>query len=356
VELLLDCIRVTVGPLSSLASAIRPVKMMGPSPNAFNPSTAGGGASGLGVGGAGPASQGPQPGGLASGPGRPGWAPSTLLPTDVSVLLRAPYWIRIVYRKQFAMDMRCFAGDQVWLQPAPPPRSGQPGAGGSLPCPQFRPFVMGETVHVVEHFQSMGLSSAENAPGSASGTGGNAAAFGASSAGWSPASGGVRGTSGVLGGARLNSNAVALLNRGGNMQGGSQASGGTPGTAGGSGRSSMASNMGMRGEYTALFGLGDDGGYGGAWVPLVALKRVLRGTLRYLGVLWLFAQFPGILKEVLGSILEEREGSLLNHDPEQPQLRFFIGYSLCTFFLNICILLQEFMWRPVDCCKIVPSR
>jgi mediator of RNA polymerase II transcription subunit 14 len=82
----------------------------------------------------------------------------------------------------------------------------------------------------------------------------------------------------------------------------------------------------VRGELnTAIIGLGDDGGYGGGWVPLVALKKVLRGILKYLGVLWLFAQLPGLLKEILGSILKENEGALLNLDQEQPALRFFVG-------------------------------
>jgi mediator of RNA polymerase II transcription subunit 14 len=82
----------------------------------------------------------------------------------------------------------------------------------------------------------------------------------------------------------------------------------------------------VRGELnTAIIGLGDDGGYGGGWVPLVALKKVLRGILKYLGVLWLFAQLPNLLKEILGSILKDNEGALLNLDQEQPALRFFVG-------------------------------
>lgn len=377
VELLLDCIRVTVGPLSSLASAIRPARMMGPSPNAANASISlvvGGspaisskpsagnsmlgqvmspnsgstsssgpapgrlpnGTSALGVGSVGPTNQAPQPGGLASGPGRPvsGLVPSSLLPTDVSVLLRTPYWIRIVYRKQFAMDMRCFAGDHVWLQPSPPPRSGQGGA--SLPCPQFRPFVM-------EHV-ALGLSNAEAAAGNSTGNGNTQGSFGASSAGWgsgiNPVSASLRSNPGALGGARLGSNAMAIPNRPGNMQGGPQTPSGNAGVVANSGRTVIGSSSGTRGEYTALFGLGDDGGYGGAWVPLVALKKVLRGTLRYLGVLWLFAQFPNILREILGSMLRESEGSLLNHDPEQPALRFFIGYSLSTFIFESSLMLS----------------
>ncbi|GJM99723.1 hypothetical protein PR202_ga16850 [Eleusine coracana subsp. coracana] len=83
----------------------------------------------------------------------------------------------------------------------------------------------------------------------------------------------------------------------------------------------------MKGELnTAFIGLGDDGGYGGGWVPLAALKKVLRGILKYLGVLWLFAQLPELLKEILGSILKDNEGALLNLDQEQPALRFYVGF------------------------------
>jgi mediator of RNA polymerase II transcription subunit 14 len=77
---------------------------------------------------------------------------------------------------------------------------------------------------------------------------------------------------------------------------------------------------------TAGYGFSDDGGYGGVWVPLGlgCLKKVLRGTLRYLGVVWLFAQFPNIIKEVLATHLKENEGALLHHDPDTPSLRFYI--------------------------------
>jgi mediator of RNA polymerase II transcription subunit 14 len=143
-----------------------------------------------------------------------------------------------------------------------------------------------------------------------------------------------RGSNSPAGGSRIgNQGAVAVnrvVNNGGNVSGVSQ---GGPLVAGSivsspSGRGLVStSSLGFRGELNpALVGMGDDGGYGGAWVPLAALKKVLRQTLRYLGVLWLFAQFPSILKDVLGRILRENEGALLNHDPEQPALRFFIGY------------------------------
>ncbi|GMH13198.1 hypothetical protein Nepgr_015039 [Nepenthes gracilis] len=76
---------------------------------------------------------------------------------------------------------------------------------------------------------------------------------------------------------------------------------------------------------TTIIGLGDDGGHGGGWAPLVALKKVLRGILKYLGVLWLFGQLPDLLKEILGSFLKDNEGVLMNLDQEQPTLLFFEG-------------------------------
>ncbi|KAL3699109.1 hypothetical protein R1sor_017131 [Riccia sorocarpa] len=374
VELLLDSIRVTVGPLQALAAAIRPPRMQGPSaatssgpvqggtssaivskpanaglllgqvssPVTGSPSSSSalsqgrlpnGSTSVLAVTTAGGNAQVPQTGGLASGPGRPGMVPSSFS-TDVSVLLRTPYWIRIVYRRQFAMDMRCFAGDQVWLQPAPPPRVGGSAAGGSLPCPQFRPFVM-------DHLAS-GLSNADALSGTApsanvSGNGGNerrepgSVAPGGWGGGISSTASAMRQNTGSVIGARMGSTALSMASRSGNMAG----------SAPNSSAMQMAAlrnlgsgpNVGLRSEYTAIFGLGDDGGYGGAWVPLAALKKVLRGTLRYLGVLWLFAQFPSILRDVLGSLLKENEGALLNHDPEQPALRFYIGN--CVFAVSM---------------------
>lgn len=67
------------------------------------------------------------------------------------------------------------------------------------------------------------------------------------------------------------------------------------------------------------------GGYRDGSVPLVALKKVLRGLRKYLRVLWLFAQLPHLLKEILGSILNDNEGALLNLDHEQPAAHFFVG-------------------------------
>lgn len=287
VELLLDAIQVTAGPLHALAAAIRPARMAVPSSGSNNK-----GVPGTPQGGLPSNTQGRSPG--------PGLVPSSLLPTDVSVLLRSAYWVRIVYRREFAIDMRCFAGDQVWLQPAPPPQwsGGNGNAGGSLACPQFRTFV-------VDHV-TLGMNSADTVGAGA-------------------------GAAGPLGSNSPNTganNGSRQLARPGNTIGGNNTTASAQGGATGTvalRNAAAGSSMSIRGELNpALVGMGDDGGYGGAWVPLAALKKVLRGTLRYLGGLWLFAQFPNILKEVLASTLNQTEGALLNHDPEQPALRFFI--------------------------------
>ena len=351
---LLDCIRLTAGPLHALAAATRPAragpaagvpgvaaaanssipKQSGyipsqgllPSSSTANVSQA---TFGTGVTPAASAASGPLGNHslhgaamlAAAGRGGPGIVPSSLLPIDVSVVLRGPYWIRIIYRKYFAVDMRCFAGDQVWLQPATPPKGG-PSVGGSLPCPQFRPFIM---EHVAQELnglepnfaggqQTIGLANSNN-PNPSSGSQLAAAA---------------------------NGNRVGLPNSAGISRQGNQAAGmNRVGSALSASPNLSMVNSGMplrrspgagvpahvRGELnTAIIGLGDDGGYGGGWVPLVALKKVLRGILKYLGVLWLFAQLPDLLKEILGSILKDNEGALLNLDQEQPALRFFVGY------------------------------
>ncbi|KAK3043115.1 hypothetical protein RJ639_000004 [Escallonia herrerae] len=330
---LLDCIRLTAGPLHSLAAASRPARAAPvsgvpgvtsslssiskqggyilpqghlPSSLSSNPSQALSGPAMLAAAAA------------AAGRGGPGIVPSSLLPIDVSVVLRGPYWIRIIYRKNFAVDMRCFAGDQVWLQPATPPKGG-PSVGGSLPCPQFRPFIM---EHVAQELngldpnftggqQTVGLSNGNNSS--------------SSSASQLPVANGSRGNLPGSGGVTRSGNQVAGLNRVGHALPASSnlsvVNSGFPLRAAGA-----AVPAHVRGELnTAIIGLGDDGGYGGGWVPLVALKKVLRGILKYLGVLWLFAQLPDLLKEILGSILKDNEGALLNLDQEQPALRFFVG-------------------------------
>ena len=347
---LLDCIRLTAGPLHALTAATRPARAgpipgvpgvaaaalsslpkqagylasqgLVPSSSTTNVSQAPSGAVGSPVAAtaAGPLANHSLHGAAmlaAASRGGPGIVPSSLLPIDVSVVLRGPYWIRIIYRKHFAVDMRCFAGDQVWLQPATPPKGG-PSVGGSLPCPQFRPFIM---EHVAQELNVL----EPNFAGSQQ-TGGLAANQNQSSGSQlSSANGNRINLPGSAAMARTG-NQVAALNRLSNVPPGSSnlavMSSGVPL------RRSPATGVPahVRGELnTAIIGLGDDGGYGGGWVPLVALKKVLRGILKYLGVLWLFAQLPDLLKEILGSILKDNEGSLLNLDQEQPALRFFVG-------------------------------
>lgn len=373
---LLDCIRLTAGPLHALGAATRPAragtgpgvpgvatavstipKQTGysssqgllPNSSTTNGSQVTSAPTGLNVSQVTSASTG-NPVGAAStvplgnpnlhgaamlaaaGRGGPGIVPSSLLPIDVSVVLRGPYWIRIIYRKHFAVDMRCFAGDQVWLQPATPPKGG-PSVGGSLPCPQFRPFIMehvaqelnGLDSNITGGQQTVGMANTNPSSGSQLASANGSRVNIPSSAAMSRAV-----------------NQVAALNRVGNPMPGSSnlsvVSSGLPIR-----RSPGASVPAhVRGELnTAIIGLGDDGGYGGGWVPLVALKKVLRGILKYLGVLWLFAQLPDLLKEILGSILKDNEGALLNLDQEQPALRFFVGgYVFAVSVHRVQLLLQ----------------
>ncbi|KAJ8770274.1 hypothetical protein K2173_012744 [Erythroxylum novogranatense] len=349
VSSLLDCIRLTAGPLHALAAATRPARA-GPVPGV--------------TGATGPASSMPKQGGYlllpvgnsvsstastglgnhslhgaavlaAAGRGGPGIVPSSLLPIDVSVVLRGPYWIRIIYRKHFAVDMRCFAGDQVWLQPATPPKGG-PSVGGSLPCPQFRPFIM---EHVAQELNGLdqGFASGQQPVGLANSSNPN------------PNSGSQVSS---INGNRMNLPNSAAISRAANQVTGLNRAGNTVPVS--SNLSTVSSGLPIRrspgsgvpahvrGELnTAIIGLGDDGGYGGGWVPLVALKKVLRGILKYLGVLWLFAQLPDLLKEILGSILKDNEGALLNLDQEQPALRFFVGgYVFAVSVHRVQLLLQ----------------
>ncbi|XP_074570905.1 mediator of RNA polymerase II transcription subunit 14-like [Curcuma longa] len=357
----LDCIRLTAGPLLALYGAIRPARIpvvtsshsfgqrqgtfLSPHGSIVNSSTPIQHSSGA------PATttlmaqlsnHSLQTAAVLSAAGRggPGLVPSSLLPFDVSVVLRGPYWIRIIYRKKFAVDMRCFAGDQVWLQPATPPKGG-PAVGGSLPCPQFRPFIM-------EHV-AQGLNALEPNFSSASQGG---MQLGSSNSNANLVSQQLtpnanRAT--IATGAGISRPSSAL----GNQVGGSitrvssamlASSGLAPGISGVPLRIPPGTGfpVHVKGELnTAFIGLGDDGGYGGGWVPLAALKKVLRGILKYLGVLWLFAQLPDLLKEILGSILKENEGALLNLDQEQPALRFFVGgYVFAVSVHRVQLLLQ----------------
>eukprot|EP00249_Psilotum_nudum_P020133 c27577_g1_i2 orf=1197-3164(+) len=376
VELLLDCIRVTAGPLHALAGAIRPARMpmaaasvstggsgvaipskvsmaglmLGQvlSPNATAVTSPGNSgrallASGNAVSAVNSSLPTSQTGPIVSGPGRgTGLAPNSLLPTDVSVVLRSPYWIRIVYRRQFAVDMRCFAGDQVWLQPAPPPRGGGSGIKGSLPCPQFRPFVMEQ---ITTGFNSAEPTAISTAP-ALSMQGGQqvSGGIGGLTSGLVQASGGntTRVATSSIGVNRpalgVGSQAAGMLNRVGNLSSVLGPQGLVPVNALGPARGLVpGTSMGFHPSYRELsaagYGFSDDGGYGGVWVSLAVLKRVLKGTLRYLGVVWLFAQFPSIIQEVLASNLKENEGKLLNHDPETPALRFYI--QNCLFAVSV---------------------
>ncbi|KAG2316177.1 hypothetical protein Bca52824_019299 [Brassica carinata] len=293
----LDSIRLTAGPLTALAAATRPARENTATGVPVIPATATSRQSNqiqqtqgtivpstltapnvVGGHSASAASE-PLGGSFHGVAGRsgPGIVPSSLLPIDVSVVLRGPYWIRIIYRKRFAVDMRCFAGDQVWLQPATPPKGGA-SIGGSLPCPQFRPFIM---EHVAQELNGLepNLNSADP-----TGSGGNIANFSSSSA-----------------------MSRAVMSRVGGV----------------------ASGLSVRRQP------------GSGSVPLVAFKKVLHGILKYLGVLWLFAQLRYLLREILGSILKENEGALLNLDQEQPALHFFVGgYVFAVSVHRVQLLLQ----------------
>ncbi|TVU06604.1 hypothetical protein EJB05_49828 [Eragrostis curvula] len=350
----LDCIRLTAGPLLALSSAIRPAKMpvtaassvpkqsnilaQGTPKNDPSSTTMQTAPAPLGPGVAHSSNHNVQSSVLsAAGRGSPGLGPSSSLPFDVSVVLRGPYWIRIIYRKIFSVDVRCFAGDQVWLQPATPPKGG-PSVGGSLPCPQFRPFIMELVAQGLNAFEP-----SMNARHSAAQLKANA---NTASGSQQPALGPNRfsGTHGVAISrptSNVGNQVAASFSRAG---GALVASKSALGISGALANLSPGTNVPahMKGDLsTAFTGLGDDGGYGGAWVPLAVLKVVLRGILKYLGVLWLFSQFPELLKEILGSVLKENEGSLLNLDQEQPALRFFVGgYVFAVSVQRVQLLLQ----------------
>ncbi|KAL3381674.1 hypothetical protein AABB24_001674 [Solanum stoloniferum] len=362
---LLDCIRLTAGPLHALAAATRParaapvsgvpgvtapissvakqtgyvpslpsnvnssINQPAPGPG-VNPVSASVGTLGTHSH---PSAAMLAAAAAAAGRGGPGIVPSSLLPIDVSVVLRGPYWIRIIYRKKFAVDMRCFAGDQVWLQPATPPKGG-PEVGGSLPCPQFRPFIMEHVAQELNGIDSnfTGSQQAVGLPNSNSlNAGSQLPAANTNRTNLSNSTGLVRPANAVTGFNRTANGLPAASNLVGVNAGMPLRR--APGTG-------VPAHV--RGELnTAIIGLGDDGGYGGGWVPLVALKKVLRGILKYLGVLWLFAQLPDLLKEILGSILKDNEGALLNLDQEQPALRFFVGgYVFAVSVHRVQLLLQ----------------
>jgi mediator of RNA polymerase II transcription subunit 14 len=326
VDSLLDCIRLTSGPLLALGGAIRPAKMPAvpavcSSAQKQNGVLLASGSSSTTVH---TNSHDAQTSSTLSAAGRtvPGLVPSSLMPFDVSVVLRGPYWIRIIYRNKFSIDMRCFAGDQVWLQPATPPKGG-PSVGGSLPCPQFRPFIMEHVAQGLNTLEPSFLNARHTVPhlnASANTLSGSQQVVTTPN----PLSGGTPGVVKLI--PSVGSPVAPSVSRGGNAM--LPSSGFPSGTAGASAHLSSGTNLPvhMKGELnTAFIGLGDDGGYGGGWVPHAALKKVLRSIHKYLGVLWLFAQFPDLLKDILGSVLKDNEGALLNLDQEQPALRFFVG-------------------------------
>ncbi|KAG8056254.1 hypothetical protein GUJ93_ZPchr0002g24348 [Zizania palustris] len=319
----LDCIRLTAGPLLALGGAIRPARV---------PVTVSSGYSSIpkqtnNIPTQGPLANGsssttmhhtPGPSNVsaahlcshnlnaaamlsAAGRGGPGLVPSSLLPFDVSVVLRGPYWIRIIYRKKFSVDMRCFAGDQG-LNALEPSFMNAAQAGAHL---------------------NTNAGALQSAPS-------------ANRLNATPGIAMSRPASGVA------NHVAASLSRAGNAM--LASSGLASGIGGPSVRLPPGANLPVhvKGELnTAFIGLGDDGGYGGGWVPLAALKKVLRGILKYLGVLWLFAQLPELLKEILGSILKDNEGALLNLDQEQPALRFYVGgYVFAVSVHRVQLLLQ----------------
>ncbi|KAG2696638.1 hypothetical protein I3760_07G067500, partial [Carya illinoinensis] len=333
---LLDCIRLTAGPLHAVAAATRPARA-GPVPGVpgviaamssipkqarYLTSSLGllPGNSAMNVSQAGfvlvgnpaassvtsnLANQGLHGAAMlaAAGRGGPGIVQSSLLPIDVSVVLRSPYWIQIIYRKNFT----------VWLQPATPPKGGS-SIGGSLPCPQFHLFIM---EHVAQDLNGLDLNF----------TIGQQLVGGLENTKIQNPSSGFQLSAANGNRVNLLSLAATARPRKSNsclvVVGSGVAFHRSPGTS---------APAHVRGELnTTIIGLGDDGGYGGGWVPLVALKKVVRGILKYLGVLWLFAQLPHLLKEILGSILKDNEGALLNLD----------GYVFAVNVHRVQLLLQQ---------------
>ncbi|WVZ93596.1 hypothetical protein U9M48_039564 [Paspalum notatum var. saurae] len=340
VESFMDSIRLTVGPLLALSMAIRPAKMPMAVPTGYssvikqnNFRTQGAPANDssstnvqsvfapLSPTVACSNNQSLQSSMLSgAGQGGSGLIPNPSLPFDITVVLRGPYWIRVIYRKIFSIDIRCFSGDQVWLQPATPPKGG-PSVGGSLPCPQFRPLIMEHVAYGLNAFEC-GIMSGRHSGARlkanvniASGSQQSALALNR-----------FHGVSISRSSMNVGNQMLSSFIRAGSAMGASTKY--ASGVAGAPALLSPGTNLPvhMNGELSSAFtGPGDDGGYGGAWVPLAALKKVLRGILKYLGVLWLFSQFPELLKEILGSVLSENEGALLNLDQEQPAMRFFVG-------------------------------
>ncbi|XP_035839851.1 mediator of RNA polymerase II transcription subunit 14-like [Helianthus annuus] len=269
VSSLLDCIRLTVGPLHALAAATRPAwadlisivsgaassvptlsreNVNGQMPNGANPKV--GHVSGPDTGpGGNPSASAMLTAATVASRGGLGIVPCSLLAIDVLFVLRGPYWIRIIYRKYFAVNMRCFAGDQVWLQPATPPKGG-PTVGGSLPCPQFRPFIM---EHVAQELNGLDPNFAGGQPSAGPTNSNNSAASHGPQ---------LSATNGTRAG-------PTVMSRPGNQPVGFNRSTNVMSASPNSllvRRATVAVPDHVRGELnTAIIGLGDDGGYGGGW-------------------------------------------------------------------------------------------
>ena len=161
--------------------------------------------------------------------------------------------------------------------------------GASLPCPQFRPFVTEQVAQLI-----------------------------AASTATTQSTGAVQQEQQQLG--------SHLASRGRQQEWHSSAACASPVTP--LLRESVLASLGAAARGTAhanTVGLSDDGGFGGAWVPLLCLPAFLRVLLHYLGSVWLFARVPPTLNAVFSAALLPREAGLLSQDSEQPALRFFCG-------------------------------
>ncbi|KAL6593314.1 hypothetical protein ACP70R_049067 [Stipagrostis hirtigluma subsp. patula] len=256
----LDCIRLTAGPLRALNSAIRPAKM---------PVTV--------------------PAGYDSVPKQAQGAPendssSTTMPNGSASL--GPSVANINYHNIQSFSGFCYR--EVWLQPATPPKGG-PSVGGSLPCPQFRPSIVKHIAQGLNAFEPSFMNARHS--GAQLKTNANTASGSQQSAAAPNRFNGAHGIAVSRPTSTVGNQVAASFNRAGSAMAASSKF--ASGIVGAPGHFSPGTNLPvhMKGELNSAFtGLGDDGGYGGAWVPLAALNKVLRGILKYLGVLWLFSR------------------------------------------------------------------
>eukprot|EP00850_Spirogloea_muscicola_P023095 SM000328S12465 [mRNA] locus=s328:100149:110500:- [translate_table: standard] len=297
VELLLDALRISTTPLHCLSAALRPLRSAHLQYQAQAASKA--------------------PSSISAGPP----PVATLLPEDASIVIKSPFWSRIIFRKQFAIDMRCYDGDQVWLQPVPPSSSvmergsvGDQGQWwGMLPCPQFRGVITDQIGHTIEALKAREKVGSPEGRRTDAGQAAAEAGAMASYKGLLSLQGSLRSrvVSPPAGG-----RAAAVLR----SSGGSIVSSAAPGL---------------------VVSSGSDSGYAGAWVPTPVLKRALRGVMRYLGLLWLFFQIPDLINSILGPLLPPKEAALLSHDPEQPALKFFVGGYVYQVMISRQLLIMQ---------------